>query len=97
MKDAEPWTISYYKALFHYITGAWGWAKFPLLAPIVHPPVNQFDTPPPRQGQVSDRASCGTYINIPCKCLPEDSVYLQYNVVLYIQKFVLENARNDAS
>jgi hypothetical protein len=38
--------------------------------------------------------SCGIYINIPCKYLTEDSVYLQYNVTLYIQKSVSENAQN---
>jgi hypothetical protein len=35
-------------------------------------------------------------INIPCKYLTEDSVYLQYNVMLCIQKSVSENARNAA-
>jgi hypothetical protein len=33
------------------------------------------------------------YIKIPCKCLTEDSVYLQHNVILYIQNSVSENAR----
>jgi hypothetical protein len=34
--------------------------------------------------------------HIPCKYLTEDSVYLQHNVTLYIQKSVSENARNAA-
>jgi hypothetical protein len=32
------------------------------------------------------------YINIPCKYFTEISVYLQHNVMLYIQKSVSENA-----
>ena len=44
--------------------------------------------------QVSDRVH-DIYINISCKYLTEDSVYLQYNVTLYIQtEYVSENARN---
>ena len=38
---------------------------------------------------------CGIdYINILCKYLTEGSVYLQHNVMLYIQKSVSENAGN---
>ena len=36
--------------------------------------------------------SCGIYINIPCKYFTEGSVYLQDNVMLYIQKSFSENA-----
>jgi hypothetical protein len=38
--------------------------------------------------------SCGIYINILCKYITEGSVYLQHNVMLYIQKSVSENAGN---
>jgi hypothetical protein len=41
---------------------------------------------------VALRGSCGIYINISCKYFTEGSVYLQHNVMLYIQKSVSENA-----
>lgn len=45
--------------------------------------------------QVSDRVVVFTYyMNIPCKNLTEESVNIQCNVTLYIQKIVLENAGN---
>jgi hypothetical protein len=39
-----------------------------------------------------ERPSCGIYINISCMYFTEGSVYLQHNVMLYIQKSVSENA-----
>ena len=48
-------------------------------------------------GSLSDGQDymCGIdYINILCKYLTEGSVYLQHNVMLYIQKSISENAGN---